>query len=102
MDSFYLYVFSISILFSAIESIGHKGMTWSVNSGWYDPILNVDAVNCDYCNPYVGDTSCNNKLPILCVSTCNFKRPPYNPKCTSTCGGPPSFYDGWSDVECLN
>ena len=102
MDSFYLYVFSISILFSAIESIGNKGMTWSVNSGWYDPILNVDAVNCDYCNPYFGDTSCNNKLPILCVSTCNFKRPPYNLKCTSTCGGPPSFYDGWSDVECLN
>ena len=100
MNLFILFIFSVCILFSAIESTGNRGMTWAINSGWYDPILNLDAVSCSNCNAYVGDSLCYNKLPILCVSSCNFKRPPYNSKGCTTCAIPPpdapSFYDGWS------
>ena len=100
MNSFILFVFSVCILFNAIESTDNRGMTWAVNSGRYDPILNLDAVSCSNCNAYDGDTYCKNKLPILCVSSCNFKRPPYNPIGCTTCAirppDAPSFYDGWS------
>ena len=100
MDSFFLFIFSVCILFGVLESTSNRGMTWAVNSGWYDPILNLDAVSCSSCNAYVGDTSCNNKLPILCVSSCTFKRPPYNPIGCTTCAirppDAPAFYDGWS------
>ena len=72
--NFLLCFFLICIYSSYIESIGNKGMTWSLTN--HDSVLNLDTVGCSGCNLYLGDTPCSNKLPTLCVSTCGFKRPP--------------------------
>ncbi len=96
MNSFLLFACSLCILFGVLESTGGKGMTWSLIPGWRNSALDVDAVSCNNCNAYVGDTSCNTKLPILCFSTCNFKRPPYQPIGCTTCAMSMEAYDGWS------
>ena len=70
------------------------GMTWkwvSRNSN-----LNIDFVGCNGCNAYIGDTPCDQALPILCVSKSNFKRPPYDVPSTSPGVMAKEFYYGWS------
>ena len=76
------------VLFDLCESNAGKGMTWKLYG--HDSLLDIDKVGCANCDAYNGDTPCTKALPILCVSTCNFNRPPYD----SVSPGP--FYDGWS------
>ena len=92
--NFLLCFFLICIYSSYIESIGNKGMTWSLTN--HDSVLNLDTVGCSGCNAYQGDTPCSNKLPILCVSTCGFTRPPYDSPPCPTCAMPKEFYNGCS------
>jgi YVTN family beta-propeller protein len=65
-------------------------MTWAKID--HDNTWGIDRVNCTSstmaCNPYTGDTSCSNSLPVLCVSPQGLPRPPYTPD-------PSLFYDGW-------
>ena len=95
MNSFLLLTCLISLsIFGLLESTGNKGLTWSICSDRRDLNLDLEAVCCLTCDAYNGDTSCNTRLPILCYSTCNFKRPPYTPQGVSGMGR--WFDDGWS------
>lgn len=45
----------------------NSGLTWKINpatasGNW------VNSVSCAGCDPYDGDTDCNNYLPILCIT----------------------------------
>ena len=78
-----------AFLFEINECILNRGMTWA--------LIGHDSVDSHGCNSYEGDTSCSQKLPILCYSTSsNLKRPPYNPVGCTTCAASREFYDGWS------
>ena len=78
-----------AFLFEINEFTLNRGMTWA--------LIGHDSVDCHCCNAYEGDTSCNQKLPILCYSaSSNLKRPPYDPVGCATCAMPREFYDGWS------
>jgi hypothetical protein len=83
-----LIIFSCFII-DNVWSLNKKGYTWVrkvTNS-----TLNIVAFGTDtISDAYKGDTNCTIKLPILCYSDTNFKRPPYNPPST---GG---FYYGWN------
>ena len=83
-----------AFLFESSECTLNRGMTWTLIS--HDSSWNIDSVGCQNCNAYVGDTSCNQKLPVLCYMTSNLKRPPYNPVGCTNCAMPREFYDGWS------
>ena len=48
------------------------------------------------CNAYRGDTPCNQSLPILCISKCNYKRPCYSINCNPYAMNK-EFYCGWSE-----
>jgi hypothetical protein len=65
-------------------------MTWAKVD--HDNTWGIDRVDCTSstmaCNPYTGDTSCSNSLPVLCVRPQGLPRPPYTPN-------PSLFYDGW-------
>jgi hypothetical protein len=91
MNSFLLLTCLISIsLFGLLESVGNKGVAWSsISAARRDYNLDLEFVACEYCDSYGGETPCQTKLPILCYSTCNFKRPPYKPIGKE-------FSDGWS------
>lgn len=88
---------ALAILVSMVcmrTSANSVGMTWAVVRYLND--INVNEVGCYGCNAYQGDTSCDQSLPILCVSQTKFKRPPYSfPHC-STCAMTDEFYNGWS------
>ena len=84
-----------AFLFEINEFTLNRGMTWALIG--HDSSLGIDSVDCHGCNAYEGDTSCNQKLPILCYSaSSNLKRPPYDPVGCATCAMPREFYDGWS------
>ena len=69
---------------------GGKGYTTSVYH--HDPVLGVDKVgHFSIGNPYVGDTSCSAKRPVLCVKVDGSARPPY--PITAATGS--AFYNGW-------
>jgi hypothetical protein len=69
-------------------------MTWILYPA--TEISGVVHVGCGgVCNAYYGDTSCDECLPILCVSKDKLNRPGY-----AMTGGPHAmpveFYNGWS------
>lgn len=75
----------------AAQAADGKAMTWKKLS--HSSEFGIDQVGCnggavDGCNPYVGDTSCRNILPVLCVSNDGSPRPPY-------IATQSEFYDGW-------
>lgn len=73
------------------------GLTWELMHHLDE--LNVDAIGCDnqqICNAYIGDTPCDQALPIVCVSQTNFTRPPYNPTLKTGSAMSIEFYNGWS------
>jgi hypothetical protein len=47
------------------QTAGTKGMTW-LHSASTAP-TGVITVGCSGCNPYQGDTACNQALPLLCI-----------------------------------
>jgi hypothetical protein len=60
------------------------GMTWH----WDNRTIDVDAMGSDATtDPYFGDTSCNNQLPILCIRKVGAPQPSY----ITT-----DFYSGWT------
>lgn len=63
---------------------GGFGMTWVKVT--HDASNGTDQVGCSGCNPYTGDTSCSNYLPILCYKYDGSPVP---------IGITPSFYNGW-------
>jgi len=63
---------------------GGYGMTWAKLA--HDSSNGTDHVDCTGCNPYSGDTSCYNYLPVLCYK--------YDGSPVPT-GLSPSFYNGW-------
>lgn len=70
--------------------LAKTAMTWAKVA--HDNTWGIDRMDCTSstmaCNPYTGDTSCNNSLPVLCVRPQGLPRPPYTPN-------PSLFYDGW-------
>ena len=91
----YLFIVVFIALFGLHESLLGKGMTWKWIS--HDSALDIDKVGCVNCDAKKGDYPCSKALPILCVSTCGYKRPPYQQNgCTTGCAKPPEYYDGWS------
>ena len=92
----YLVIVAIfACLLELNECTLNRGVTWTLIN--HDSTLGIDSVDCHNCNAYVGETSCKQKLPILCyTATTNFKRPPYNPIGCYTCAMTHEFYDGWS------
>jgi hypothetical protein len=72
---------------------GGLGLTWG--KYLHDPSLGIDRVGIfGTGNPYVGDTSCTVKLPVLCLNVDGSPRPNYAIPATGG-GGPPEFYSGW-------
>ncbi|MGO1073761.1 hypothetical protein [Lysobacter sp. CA199] len=83
-----LAVVAASTALSAVAG-GGKGLTWrKIN---HLPI-GVDHVGCGYsnganeCDPYVGDTVCSTRLPVLCVKEDGSPVPT---------GVTPDFYNSW-------
>ncbi|MCP4901281.1 MAG: hypothetical protein GY906_30290 [bacterium] len=82
-----------------------KGLTWVKVS--HNDQLGIDRVHCwgkpaipeseggPGCNPYQGDTSCSEALPILCVLEEGSARPPYLMVCSSH-AMPGEYYCGWT------
>jgi hypothetical protein len=69
---------------------GGKGLTYGLYS--HDPALGIDHVGYDGTgNPYVGDTLCKLKRPILCVIVDGSARPNYD----VPTGQGQEFYQGW-------
>ncbi|WP_253910608.1 flagellar hook-length control protein [Pyxidicoccus fallax] len=58
-------------------------MTW----GKWSHSAGVDRVGCLNCDPYRGETSCSNVLPVLCINQDGSPVPP---------GITPDFYNGWA------
>ncbi|HXU31227.1 MAG TPA: flagellar hook-length control protein [Thermoanaerobaculia bacterium] len=61
-----------------------SGLTWG--KGSHNATYSVDTVGCGSCDPYVGDTLCNQSLPILCIRQDASPNP----------GVATSFYNGWA------
>lgn len=92
----YIILISLLSLVGRIIAANNKGLTWGLYGHNFP--LNIDRVGCGgVCNAYLGDTSCNIKLPILCVSQSSFKRPPYDVLPCSGCAMTKEFYDGWTE-----
>ena len=73
---------------SSAFALNGKGLTYGVYA--HDPVLGIDRVGIyGTGNPYVGDTLCKKKLPLLCVNVDGSARPGYTP----TGNGP--FFEGW-------
>lgn len=80
------------------QSPQKKGMTWVV-AAW--PLAEnswAASVGCNGCDPYNGDTSCNESRPILClIDYKSLPRPFYNyQKRTSNAYADGGFYNGWT------
>jgi hypothetical protein len=72
---------------------GGLGLTWG--KYFHDASLGVDRVGIyGPGNPYVGDTSCSVKLPVLCVNVDGSARPNYAIPAAGG-SGPAEFYSGW-------
>lgn len=75
-------------LSSSALALNGKGLTYGVYT--HDAVLGIDRVGIfGTGNPYVGDTVCKKKLPVLCIKVDGSARPGYTP----TGNGP--FYEGW-------
>jgi hypothetical protein len=72
---------------------GGLGLTWGKYT--HDASLGIDRVGIfGTGNPYVGDTACSVKLPVLCVNVDHSPRPNYAiPPAGGS--GPAEFYSGW-------
>lgn len=61
-------------LFPAISfAASGNGLTWQ--KGSHDVALGTDRVTCAGCDPYVGDTSCQEALPLLCINVSGATNP---------------------------
>lgn len=70
------------------QAAGGKGLTYGVYG--HDSALGIDRVGLlNTGNPYVGDTVCKKKLPVLCFKFDGSLRPGYVP------GPNGAFYEGW-------
>lgn len=75
-------------LSSSAFALNGKGLTYGVYT--HDPAFGIDRVGIyGTGNPYVGDTLCKKKLPVLCIKVDGSPRPGYTP----TGNGP--FFEGW-------
>jgi len=75
---------------SSAFALNGKGLTYGVYT--HDPVLGIDRVGLlNTGNPYIGDTACKRKLPILCVNVDGSPRPGY----ALVPGGNGPFYEGW-------
>lgn len=75
---------------ATVHAAGGKGLTIGVQS--HDSTLGIDFLNVNYPpagNPYVGDTSCAAKRPVLCLKQDGSRRPPYHVDAGR------EFYNGW-------
>jgi hypothetical protein len=64
---------------------GGRGMTWGKVG--HDPSIGTDHVSCLGCDAYVGDTSCKEYLPMLCLNQDGSPDPGVVPS---------GFYAGWT------
>lgn len=71
----------------------NHGLTWKVRNHECESGLNF--VGCSWCNPYIGDTWCWLKRPLLCIYKAQDVRPDY-PITGSGWAMPVEFYHGWS------
>lgn len=60
-----------------------RGMTWAKVD--HASAFGTDKFNCAGCDPYVGDTLCDQARPVLCIRADGSPNP----------GLPVNFYDGW-------
>jgi hypothetical protein len=65
------------------NSTSKRGLTWVKTTS---DSCGQTRVTCDHCDPYVGDTSCTESRPLLCIRKDG----------SSNCGESSSFYDGWT------
>lgn len=70
-----------------------KGLTWKLHH--HNCSNGLDKVGCSGCNPYVGDTICYNRRPILCIYKAKMPRPSYQIDCSSYAMSS-EFYCGWT------
>ncbi len=81
----------IAAVTSPVSAAGGLGLTWG--KYLHDATLGVDRVGIfGSGNPYVGDTSCSLKRPVLCVNVDGSPRPNY---AIPPASGTPEFYSGW-------
>lgn len=71
--------FLLLICFSHL-GLAQNGLTWKINPGnagnnW------IGSVSCANCNPYNGDTSCQEYLPIICITHHNLLPQPSSFTC---------------------
>ncbi len=84
---------SLAVSNEASESSAvRKGMTWGRIA---DPPMAIEGVGCSGCNPYQGDTSCSERLPILCINTEGEPRPNYEVVPHGGCMSD-EYYRGWA------
>lgn len=69
---------------SACNSGPKRGLTWVK---YADDSCGQTRVNCDDCDPYIGDTLCTEARPLLCLRVDG----------STNCGDPWDFYDGWTE-----
>ena len=62
------------------------GVTWTKRKP-HNSVMGIDTVGCKDCNPYVGDTPCSSKLPVLCIKIDGSEKPE---------GLETNFYKGWA------
>ncbi len=66
-------MFIVIAVASLTTAMAGNGMTWK--KGSHDSTLGTDIVGCAQCDPYVGDTPCSSKLPILCIKQDGSEKP---------------------------
>lgn len=97
-----MVIFSSTLVISPVFAQGGMGMTWGKIA--HNPVLGTDLVGCigkpsptnlSACEPYVGDTSCKDARPILCLKKDKSVRPNY---AVRPWGGvmEDAYYQGWS------
>jgi hypothetical protein len=75
---------------SNVHAANGKGLTIGLQS--HDSTLGIDFFNVNFApagDPYVGDTSCTAKRPVLCLKQDGSRRPPYHVDPGR------EFYNGW-------
>jgi hypothetical protein len=91
-----LCALSICLSVNPIAYANDMGMTWKKVS--HNDQLGIDRVYCINCDAYQGDTSCETKLPILCLKKDNSPDPGIPIPTSATTGVMPhDFYHGWGE-----